>query len=57
MEIRDWFEFIINNIPGKSGFFLKKFYKNIFKGSYKIVEFKSIFVASALEIFLEIIFT
>ena len=24
-EIREWIEFTINNIPGKSGFFLEKF--------------------------------
>ena len=34
-EIREWIEFIINNIPGKSGFFLRKsYYKNFFKGSF-----------------------
>ena len=33
VEIKDWIEFIINNMPGKSGFFLRKyFYKNFFNG-------------------------
>ena len=34
IEIRDWIEFIINNIPGKSGFFFRKhYYKKLFKGN------------------------
>ena len=34
VEIREWIEFIINNIPGNSGFFLRKhFYKKLFKGN------------------------
>ena len=32
VEIREWIEFLINNIPGNSGFFLRKhFYKKLFK--------------------------
>ena len=34
VEIRDWIEFIINNIPGKSGFYFRKhYYKRLFKGN------------------------
>ena len=34
VEIRDWIEFIINNIPGKSGFYFRKhYYKILFKGN------------------------
>ncbi len=34
IELRDWIEFIINNIPGKSGFFFRKhYYKILFKGN------------------------
>ena len=34
VEIRDWIEFIINNIPGKSGFFVRNhYYKKLFKGN------------------------
>tara|TARA_Y100000589_G_scaffold140564_1_gene134285 strand:- start:9581 stop:10213 length:633 start_codon:yes stop_codon:yes gene_type:complete len=34
IEIREWFEFIINNFPGNSGFFFRKhYYKNLFKGN------------------------
>ena len=33
IEIRDWVEFVINNIPGKSGFFLRKqYFRRLFKG-------------------------
>lgn len=33
IEIREWIEFIINNIPGRSGFFFRKhYYKKQFKG-------------------------
>ncbi len=33
IEVREWIEFIINNIPGRSGFILRKqYYKNLFKG-------------------------
>ena len=34
VEIRDWIEFFINNIPGNFGFFLRKYYyKKLFKGN------------------------
>ena len=33
VEIKEWIEFIVNNIPGKSGFFLRKyFYKKFLNG-------------------------
>ena len=34
VEVKEWIEFIINNIPGKSGFFLRKcFYKKLLNGN------------------------
>ena len=46
VEIRDWIEFIINNIPGKSGFFFRKhYYKNIFKGGLQNCRIQRGFVA------------
>ncbi len=46
VEIREWIEFTINNIPGKSGFFFRKlYYKNFFKGKLKNCRIQRGFIA------------
>ena len=46
VEIREWIEFIINNIPGNSGFFLRKhFYKKLFKGNFSNCRIQRGFIA------------
>ena len=46
IEIRDWFEFFLNNVPGNIGFYCRRIYYNkIFKGTFKKSRIQRGFIA------------
>tara|TARA_Y100001970_G_C13896652_1_gene681465 strand:+ start:93 stop:674 length:582 start_codon:yes stop_codon:yes gene_type:complete len=46
IEIRDWIEFFLSNIPGKTGIFFRNFYyQNFFKGTFKNCRIQRGFIA------------